>query len=93
MPTASDKQKHLKPEGVRVIDLSPGDIVERREQLFTFVMQGVHPTHPALQLVLWRRNLDGAYQLEPLPLTSIVGKLVKKSTKEQVEWGLGASVS
>lgn len=86
---AEHKHAHVKPAMVKVIDLKPGDVVQRKEELYTYVTQQVHPLDPANQLVIWRVHKDGSHLLESLPILCAIGKLVKKATKQQLEWGLG----
>lgn len=82
-------QKKVKPSLVRVIDLQAGQVVQRKEELYTYVTQQVHPINPGNQLVIWRQHSDGSVLLESLPILCVIGKLVKKATREQLEWGLG----
>jgi hypothetical protein len=74
---------------MRVMDLKPGYVIEAAGMLATFIVQSRHPLHPGLQLVVWRMHSTGEYSFDCLSVSQVVGKLVKGSTKEQLEWALG----
>lgn len=75
---------------VCAMDLLCGDVVETPlGALKTYVMQGAHPLHPGLQLVVFREHGTGLYRFECLSLTQPIGNLSKPPADEQKKWAIG----
>lgn len=84
----------LAQTGVRVVDLTPGDLVNLGGHSATFVADTQHPIWPHLRLVIWHTDpaleLPGNWSHDALDFRQVVGTVKPATHAERAERLRGA---
>lgn len=89
--TTRKEHSHTKPEVVTPLGLRPGDVIERKSGLYTFIMQTACPLFPGNQLTLWRSHSTNELRLDSVKITANVGTRFKLPTEFSLKWAAGIS--